>query len=1122
MRKVILTKKNNTLIYDPFLQNRGLTLPANEFVELAVSYQNRFQKPISKRRLMWNIIEGKAFLDQPTTLTNSKGLGINRIKVKLDDPKASVTVRLLVWSLDEPDEQLEIECTFGATKAAPAVTDGNVLNVLFPWGAINPYTVSELDLQYSILYCDNTGEIIPGKLLEINCEEANIHSYTSLSNGYYYYHAGFHQLDYGSIYFSASYDGITKGNEVYVERVKQPRIYVENFWPPDKSNLKEGTTYTLKAVYLDANGHPVRQGKVTWDCKNYPNVTIEPKTSTTNDQGVATTTIRCTYDRNGFYNELTITASDNDAPLNGDLTFSVNTYFITRGLSFVNITPRPESGQLIFGQGISFSLNASDPSANVADSGVTWSVSGTDYLYFEPGFTQFNDNGQAYSTLKVADLPQGVKQDIEVTITGPNGVLWSGKYSIGSRVLKQITPTDAGPFRVGEPVPVTVQLFDPTGVTPHKDGYLYVGDNDYVLSRPNLMITKEDGTATFNATAKDVCSVALFVGEHEGPVPTQIPLTFGESNITINPPAPSEMQYDRKVSVKALYIGSDGKPAPQKTLKWSATNGVKFINDTVDTDDQGIATVEIYYETTAGYPGTGLITYLTATAKDGTTSGAQKLVFTRGSSINKLNVVDPQEDSQFPVGTYVTIVVQLVNDFGHPLTNYHIEWEHQYAGVEKQDADAYTDGSGKASITLKRTIEGGIIVTAVAPFARKHRDIRYGFFAQALPKYTMLYNRVFGRLNTKGSSSIGDAVFPEDEGQIVTFGCRYIKDGKAEAGHEVLWTYDAASVEVVPFYEDGTAIPDTIFTHPGQFTVPTNSNGVSVVHFVSYSNFYGQVTARPTEDPSIFPIATPMIFGDFGTMPASTELRPITVIDSTIDIPAKITPEDDSFSVRVPMYSSGDMENVVIWLRSGENLEEAQENIIITSVRKALSGVTIPYSYVYPTGDDLDHNVINYMATIDAAKDGVIAIPLRPMVKGIKKTHHPDYDPNLARPLSKPKLASVGNEITYNNIANGLKFKIPFSDKWVANYYIELNVYLNGWNSQGLAIGDTVIVSYQLTADDIRAQKEIELIVDHDSLVGYGNGKLEADYSLSDNSSRFWIWSEILEGIVINTLYPFS
>ncbi|MCX2698175.1 Ig-like domain-containing protein [Ochrobactrum chromiisoli] len=123
MRNLILTRNNNNLLYTSI--NKYQSLPVNNYVQLSVEYKDKYNQPLHKRRLMWRIIEGNAILGQPTTLTDGKGRGINRIRVKLDEPDAQVNVRLAVYPQDEPDAILEFECKFGANDdSGTPVADG--------------------------------------------------------------------------------------------------------------------------------------------------------------------------------------------------------------------------------------------------------------------------------------------------------------------------------------------------------------------------------------------------------------------------------------------------------------------------------------------------------------------------------------------------------------------------------------------------------------------------------------------------------------------------------------------------------------------------------------------------------------------------------------------------------------------------------------------------------------------------------------------------------------------------------------------------------------------------------------------------------------------------------------
>lgn len=1123
MRKVLLTEKQNILIYDPSVKDRGSSLQANEYVDLAVSYEDRFQKPITRRRLMWKIAEGKAILQAPTTLTNGKGKGINKIKVKLDDPKANAIVRLLVWPLDEPEAILEIECTFGAPKAAPPVTQGNVLRTVFPRGYSNRYKTPNGDglNHYHILYCDNTGELIPQSTINITAKDntGEKKSSTEVSNKYLYTNENNFYIDYGLYYIIL--DSGNDNNKSYHSQTDygEPNEYVILFWPPRDSKLNDGYEYTLKALFVNGDGTPVRDTEIFWDAiYNADLVSINPRVSRTDVNGIATSTIKCTYIP-GKNNEFGIMVDGNYGDLPTIGSGDTVTYYVTQGLTFSSITPPPDAGTLMFGQDIEFVLTATDASANIADSGVTWSVSGTDHLYFSRSYTPFDERGQAKSNLITNMLPQGVNQDIQVTIAGPDGVLWSGTYSVGSRVLKQITRTDDGAFPVGVDVPVTVQLFDSDGVTPQPSCRLQATPGPNIHLRPLWPVfTGEDGTYTFMVTAIEPGAAVLSVGEVLGPVPTSILLDFGVSSITINPPLESDMRYDTKVPVTAQFIGLDNKPAGQKRLKWTASDGVKFVSDvdTAVTDADGFATVEIYYETLTGYPGPGLTTVLTATADDGTT-GSRALQFTGSGHLNRVVLVSPEENTQFTVNSRFTVAVKLVNGFGHPMGGYHIRWQCAYSGITEPVGDAYTREDGIATFTFARSIAGKIIVTALVLDARTPAaNFHFESVAETLPDHSLLYNNIYAHLNTNGDISEDGTRYPTDESQVITIAYRCLDHNKAQSPVDITWSYSDSVLGVAPFDEHKNPITDI---KNAIFHATTNSDGLCIVNFTSYEPGIFQISAYPTGSTNVMIVPVTVVFATFDNpTPPKNELPMVEVLpSSTITIPDKITSVDNSFELKKPhLVNDPNLEQAVFWIRSRDENELIHENIRITSVGNAEDGIKVPYSYIHPSGADLSRNTVNYMFSYGS--NYYIPQPITPIVLGTVKYHHPD--PYVTRSLPKPTLSISGSEINYNNIFNGLTVEVPYYSKWAVGDVIELNVYLNGSNAIGDAVGDTIVKPHEITSADLGTKDPIKIKFTQDELIGYAYGTFEADYSFT--SGKVGTWSYALDDIILNTVYPFG
>ncbi|MFK3664641.1 hypothetical protein ACI2JN_05205 [Ochrobactrum teleogrylli] len=1128
MRKVLLTENKNILIYDPFLKNRGLTLQANEYVELAVSYEDRFQQPITRRRLMWKITEGKANLQQPTTVTNGRGKGINKIKVKLDDPKASATVRVAVWPLDEPCAVLEIECNFGAPKAAPAAS-GNVLRSVYPCRAVNTHSDQEI-ITFKFIYSDPYGDLIPDKEVNFTYNTAFTEKVSDYDDNFYWTYKGKKpQIGLNGLILKA--DNNASNLTFGVEYDDNKLTILNNYWPPSQNyslgidticQLKGNSLYKLKVYCCDNNGNGFRDKEITWKlAQSGPKIRIYPPSSLTNADGIATSTLICEYDPTGQYNSFSLDVGINNPDASTEVRSVSGAYTIIPGMTFSSVTPSPASGMLVFGQSIPFTVTAVDPSGNIAETGVTWNVAGANKgkFYFDPGYTPFDQNGEAKSTLKATDLQQGVQQDIQVTITGQDGEEWIGEYSVGSRVLKRVTPLGSGPYPTGEAVPVTVKLYGPDGVTPQPYCPLVITPNEYVSISPKQLNTREDGSATFTVTANAACSVSIQIGEYAGPVPTPISMDFGLSDITIIPPAPSAMQYDRRVSVTAQYLGSDGKPAGDKTLKWNATNGVRFISDTSETDADGLTIVEIYYETTTGYPGSGLITTLTAKADDGT-RGSQTLEFTRGSALNQINIIKPPEYSKFPVDTEFTVVVQLINDFGHPLTNYRIDWECHFEGVTEIDHDTKTDGDGIATITLARNISGDIIVTALAHDARRSRDIHYDIIEEALPDYTLIYNNIFAHQNTKGDAQEGHEQFPDDKKQILTMAYRCLKNNEPQADKEIIWTYSPATRGLVPFDENKKPIK---VGYTGMFSVPTNSQGLSIVNFTGYDPGIYQINAYPKANPEVISTPADIIFATFEKRfpdDDANRLPMAKVVPAEVTIPDILTPDDDSFGLVKPFDEvRSPLDRVVFWIRSGEELEDAEENIRITTIKTAESGILVPYSYLYPSGSDISRNAVNYLITVGGDAECLISKPVNPRVFGTAKSHHPDYNPDKPRPLPAPKLSSHYNIITYTSIINGLFVVVPFDSSWLIDDTIELNLYLNGRNALNQEKGDTIVIEHTISPSDLLAKTDITLRARKEDVVGYF-GFLEADYTITKNNNSKW--SGILDNILLHTLYPFD
>ena len=1120
MQKVILTQQDNILFYAPTCQADGFVLTPNDYVELPVSYKDKFNQPIAKRRLMWRLVEGEAILRQPTTLTNGKGQGVNHIKVQLDDPDTQITVRLAVWPQDEPDAELEFECVFGTPAAAPPVTSGNVLQTVFPRNDASGRThlypegnQNKAGVILSFLYSDNSGTIIKGKSIDYDIYSGNLfnNGTASQTNNYLYTSKPdpfkFYQPSSAEYKLTSRVDNLYATSALTVRSNSNPTIQVNNFWPPSGSVLQPGVTYPLRALFTGGTGSPFSHEDIIWSVTGTPSnsslVSISPSQSATNSDGIAVSTILVDYVPYGMSGDMILSVSHDGSVEGPTMAFDYPSFRIG-GERFVNIYPDASgSGVLSSASEPVFSATLQNENGSpVAGALILWTAS---HHYFEPSLSQTDVNGMATSTLIAAKIPQGTVETINVTIAPPNGAPYTGSYKVNASTIEQLAPASPGPFNVGEVVTVQVQVKTPDG-SPVANWPLTVSPgSDLLTINDSNPKTSSLGIANFTVTAKAPVNSNVLVFENPSvTIPTAIPFNFTQSAaIIITPPASGNMRYDTWLPVKATLTNGSGQPVTGATLTWSCTNGVQLENASTRTDSYGVSNNRILCETLSGYPDTAITAQLTVTADDGT-STTQSLTFTKSGLLNKLTLVGPKDGTQLPVDQATIVTLQLTNQFGHSLANYPITWEEPSDGAVVLDFDPKTDAQGKATATVKGTVAGLAQFDANAQLALAHCDFRYDFIGVALPDYSVLIGRNYAHNPPKGSD-----VVPSDDSQTVMFTFRYLSGNIPQPGKEVLWYFNPRTPDL-RFFD---AQNKTVQVDPsGTITIKTDDSGFAVLKIGSLTRFSGTVSIAPKDVLTTPAFEYTFVIATFNSGDIDQSLMPVIYDPNPIAIPDRPDSNNPGFTLKVQKpqnYAQG--RNVVFWISNNAPGKPARENVQVVPIENAIvEGVQVPYTYIYPDPNQNGYNFLSYMIVEPATSNSILSRIVVPAVTGNRTPNHPDYS-NTNRTLPAPHLYNYANVVNGNSITNGLDIYIPYSSTWVANDTINLMIYLNGEDGSGNVIGNTVPSSKIILSSDISGKKDIVIHIPQDKLSGYKDGTFESDYYIGGN------WSLILENVVLDT-----
>ncbi len=1116
MLKDIITQQNNILSYKT--TERRAALAPNEYVELAVSYKDKLNQPLFKRRLIWRIVEGEAVLRQPTTLTNGKGEGINYIKVPLDDPDAQVAIRLAVWPQDEPGEELEIDCIFGAPSIAPAVTDGPVLQTVFPRndasGKTKITSKGASGTQFHLLNANANGDLIDdGSSINYQVKDTtnNISKSTKLHNNFLYQTSSNKYQESGKSTLTISYEDLKNSSYLTIESIDLPTMQVNNFWPPNGSVLQPGVTYPLRSLYTGGNGAPFPGCDILWslvDDTSYSSlVGISPSKSKTDSDGIAVSTIVVDNVPYGMSGEVKLRVSLDGSTEGATLAFDYPTFTIG-GQRFTDVQPdASKTGPISAANGIDFSVTLQDEKGSPMQGQlIQWIASSSRRSSdFQPWASWTGTDGTAKSTLTDKGIPQGTVETVDVRITSSGGALYTGSYQVYANTITQITPPNAGPFAVGDTVTVQVKVTDLDQKPVASEILTVTSLSDYITVSDQNPRTSSEGIATFTVKADTAINSGVLVAENPGvTVPTNIPLNFTAlAAIIITPPSSANMRYDTWLPLKAKLTGKNGQPASNATLTWSCTNGAELENATTKTDSYGVSNNRIRYETLKGRPATPATTQLTVTADDGT-STTQTLTFTKSSLYNNLTLIGPKSGTQLPIDQTTVVTLQLTNQFDHALANYPMSWDEPSDDAVVVDFDPMTDAQGYATATVKGTTTGLAQFDANAPLALAHCDFTYEYNEVALPDYSVLIGR-----NYAHNPSEGNGVDPSEDSQTVLYTFRYLSENIPQPGKEVLWYFSPRTPDLRFFDSQNKAVQ---VDSSGSITTETDGNGCATLKIGSLTRFCGTISIAPKNVPSAGAFEYTFVIATFDSGDFDQNLMPVIFNPNPIAIPDSPTVNNPGFTLKIQKpqsYLRG--QNVVFWNSTNAPGNPAQENVQVVSIEEAIfDGVEVPYAHVYPDPDQKGYNLFSYMIVNPTTSNTVLSRPVVPTVTGNATSNHPDYN-NTNRTLPAPHLNNYANVINGNSIVYGLDIYIPYSSTWTSYDCINLMIYLNGESESGEIIGNTIPYLHNILPSDVSGKNDIIIHIPQDMLSGYRDGTFESDYYIGNN------WSLILENVALDT-----
>ncbi|MBJ6132798.1 hypothetical protein JAU75_08140 [Ochrobactrum sp. Q0168] len=1140
MRQFILTENNNNLHCMASTPANGFAFPANEFVDLAITYKDRFHTPLAGKSLVWQLVEGEATLSRQTTTTDRDGNGTNSIQVALSDPYANATIRLAVWPEDEPDSKLEFECLFGAPRAAPPLSDKNILQIIYPRDDKNnqdPVSLTDLweDVMIVGLYATGSGEQLPDDTIDILFRGTNSYSdqLPAKMYGVYAAHQRFVEAWKTMYDVVLTADGTSSLSNCYFDDGIPIVNRVMNFWPPAGSVLEPGYTYPLRAICVDQYGSVGVNLKshIAWSVKDASpgiQIQIDPKDNPMNDVQIAVSTITCTHASFGADGTFTLKVSLQDAEEGVDLKFDYPTFKVG-GPRFTSVKPQPDDTIYEASKGCPFEVIVKDANGG-APSGrfdIAWeaSMQGGGKAYFQPTPTSLNINGLAGSTVFFLDVPQGKVQNFDVTITPSVGAPYTGTYKVTANEITQVSPVSDDPLPVGTPTAVQVSLSDYGGNLLGNQKLIVAQNNEITVSDFNPE-TNGDGIATIWVTSTVPRTTFLSISEAANCVPTTIQLNFCEkqNNITINPPT-TDIRYDSRVALIATYVDGSGLSVPAFPLDidFKLLDGTPVPHlaypMTVNTDPYGKSAFWFYYSTDLGYP-TSLVSMIaTVSTPEGSAPPKSiRLDFVGGSIHNSMTLIQPTQGAPWPVGTPIEIIVRLTNDENTPLSHYSLKWNLP-AGVSPSNEQDKTGPDGQASVMVTALSAGLLNFTVDVPDANIiGYPFSINFGGKDIYDGQLVSNKIYAHNPPGATLPVHDPakvppVDPSDDSQVVTFTYTYTKNGVPQPGEWIRWKTQPMSTSLKFFKEDNAPTdvrPGTLST---DIFTQTDPHGRAVLKVGGVSAFVGSMGAFPDINASIGTETSNFIINTFDESGFEDNLGYVTYTPPTLDISEDYSIDRPNFKLYVPeMSPEHKNDRVVFWIKSGITNPSPREVVKLVDMQAAISGVEFPFNDIVPDTDMGHSNKFSFML-VRVDGQGYRSVFVVPPVTGEVRSNQPLPDP--ARSLKAPHLLHDTLTVRPGDIANGLEVFVDFDPiHWKKGKIINLIVYLN--HKDG-SFGENIQLSKTVTQADCDYQRDVSFNLTYQQLNGYEEGStMQADYYIDDN------WSNILETAEFNTLDPFQ
>ncbi len=484
---------------------------------------------------------------------------------------------------------------------------------------------------------------------------------------------------------------------------------------------------TATAIVMDSNNHPLSGITVNWKASKTDGSSAATATSTTNDQGEATWTLK-----SAKTGTITVWAdvNGNDAKGSSAITFIAD----TSTQQIETVTPDKSSALANGSDKVTYTAVVQDAQGNPLD-GITvnWSTNNANATL---SATSTTSNASGESQITVTSLKPGQvvisAQTSESVAKQASAVTFTADSS--SATISSLSATNNPALANGtDGIVVSATVLDANkNPVSNIDVNWSATPGGGMLSATSSK-TNDSGVATVTLTSTEIATYDVTAAVANGSPKSISGLTFTADTATaelktVTSSATSALANNvATITLTATVRDQSGNPVKDQPISWSADNGSAELSATQSTTDaQGEAQITVKSADV-------ITTIVTAQRGSAESKKSEPLSFTADESsasvvaigADKYEVVANNIDSS-------TSTAKVEDSSGHPLSGITVNWNVKKTdGTSAGSKTSITDSEGNAILTLKSAKTGTATASASVSGTAAKEDKVTTFIADA-------------------------------------------------------------------------------------------------------------------------------------------------------------------------------------------------------------------------------------------------------------------------------------------------------------------------------------------------------------------------------------------------------